>query len=212
MARRFGLSMRVAPETRYEEVRDAVAADWAELMQHALPEATWLPIPNVGDDAVELVEDWGIEAIILTGGNDLGQYAYKDATDRALLRVALQNGLPLLGVCRGMQVMVDRFGVPLHDCAPEAHVATHHPVDICEGELRDVIGSDRLSVNSYHRYAVPIAGLPEQLELLAVVEQWAEAVRIEGQSIYGIMWHPERDRPFRDSDRRLIRHTFRELL
>ncbi len=209
---RIGLSMRVAAETRYEELRDAIAADWCAFMEFALPDALWLPLPNVGAGAAKLVDAWGLDGIVLTGGNDLGEYAHKDETDAALLRHAMERGLPLFGVCRGLQVIAHAHGLALEGCDPHRHVAAEHPIEFRPGALGDVISATHATVNSYHQFGLRHSIAAESLEIQATEGPWAEAVSVRGLPITAVMWHPERGRPFRDMDRRIVRHTFRTLL
>lgn len=64
--------MRVIDTQEYIEPRDALAQDWGRFMTSVLPEASWIPLPNLGNSIYEYVNDWNINALILTGGNDIG--------------------------------------------------------------------------------------------------------------------------------------------
>ena len=97
---------------------------------------------------------------MLTGGNDLaalgGDAPERDATENALLDAAEARGLPVLGVCRGMQLIQQRCAVPLRRV--EGHVTPSQIIHI-DGEPAEV--------NSYHRFAA--------LESRAPLEVWAVA-------------------------------------
>jgi putative glutamine amidotransferase len=137
----------------------------------------------------------------LTGGNDLaecgGDAAERDAVEYALLDWAERRGLPVLGVCRGMQLIQRRFGVALRRV--EGHVAERQVIRI-DGELS--------AVNSYHHFAAFDSRPP--LEVWAVADDGVvKAIRHAAQPITGIMWHPERCTPFSPADVALFRRVFR---
>lgn len=205
---RIGLTMRVAVDPSHGEERDALASDWGDLLQEVLPSAIWVPIPNIGERAVELAKELGLTGLVLTGGNDLGERPRKDTTDRGLLRWALDASIPVLGVCRGMQVLGDMFGSQLARCPDEEHVAKTHPIEVLDEAFAKLLGNKRLIVNSYHRFGFARAGLPSALRPLAVCGEWVEAVSLSGKPVVGVMWHPERGRPFRGEDRALFEALF----
>jgi gamma-glutamyl-gamma-aminobutyrate hydrolase PuuD len=147
-----------------------------------------------------LCERANVAGVLLTGGNDLaalgGDAPERDAVESALLEFAEQRGLPVLGVCRGMQVIQNRFGVAL--CPVEGHVA-HKQVVCIDGVPREV--------NSFHHYAA-FESHPS-LEPWAVAEDGVvKAIRHTNQPITGIMWHPERIAPFSLADLQLVRSIF----
>ena len=73
MVKRLGLTMRVTDAVGYNEPRDSLAQDWAAFMAVVLPEAIWLPIPNLGTEVGRFVNEWELDGFILTGGNDVGE-------------------------------------------------------------------------------------------------------------------------------------------
>lgn len=82
------------------------------------------------------------QAFVLSGGNDIGQCSERDLTEGGLLDHASQHQRPLLGVCRGMQMMAHWSGVDL--CSVQGHVRTRHRLT---GEIAG-------EVNSYHDFAL----------------------------------------------------------
>ena len=111
--------------------------------------------------------------------------------------VILAAGLPVLGVCRGMQVLVDACGGTLRRVP--GHVAVEHAIRSEDGSYD--------TVNSYHSFAAP--DLPEPLAATArAADGVVEAVRHRSLPFRGIMWHPERYAAPRAADIALFRRIF----
>lgn len=127
------------------------------------------------------------DALVLSGGNDIGQSKDRDATEFYLLDFARDRLLPVLGICRGMQVMGVWAGGTLERI--EGHVRTRHRLD---GEIEG-------SVNSYHEFALD--DLPSGFRELASDENGSiEAICHYSLPWEAWMWHPEREHPFNDRD------------
>jgi N5-(cytidine 5'-diphosphoramidyl)-L-glutamine hydrolase len=157
-------------------------------------------LPNVIEAVLALCEGTGIAGLILTGGNDLaalgGNAPERDAVENALLDFSEQRELPVLGVCRGMQVIQQRFAIQLSRV--EGHVAQRQVIQI-KGEPREV--------NSYHHFAAFDSRPP--LDVWAVAKDGVvKAIRHSARPITGIMWHPERFAPFSSADVALFRQVF----
>jgi putative glutamine amidotransferase len=156
-----------------------------------------------------------LDGLVLSGGGDIDPALYggdpvpelrgvnsrRDAYEMALVRQALDLGLPVLGTCRGCQLLNVAMGgtlVPdLHDtdgrhCARDRWGETVHTVSVLKGStLHGVLGCEVVGVNSLHHQAVARVGTG----LCAVA--WAddgvtEAVEAsDGSPVLGVQWHPE---------------------
>ncbi len=192
------ITQRVSVVPAYGERRDCLDQAWTKFLAACglLP----LLLPNVTEAAVALCERAGIAGLLFTGGNDLaalgGDAPERDAVESALLDLAERRAWPILGVCRGMQVIQQRFAIPL--CPVEGHVAQRQVIQI-DGQPKEV--------NSYHRFAAFDSRPP--LEVWAVADDGVvKAIRHSSEPITGIMWHPERSVPFSPADVALFRQVF----
>lgn len=194
--KKVALSQRVEAITGRNEVRDGVDQRLVKFIAAAGGLA--FPVPNSLFFSNELnlwLDALCPDAIVLSGGNDIGDATERDATEQALLTYAELRKLPVLGLCRGMQMMGYRAGAQLKPVT--GHVGRKHSVT---GEISG-------SVNSYHNFA--LAECPEDFTVLAQSEDGGlEAIRHVVLPWEGWMWHPEREDGFPIDDverlRRLI--------
>lgn len=166
-------------------------------------------IPNTGRSILKFVQTWELEALILTGGDDIGQTPLRDETERALLGYFVKRGLPIFGVCRGMQLIQTEFGGELTPCTPHDHVSTRHSVTLTQELGLPDAGHLEANVNSFHTSAIDSASLANGLVPLAVTSDgYVEAFRALDTPLIGVMWHPEREVVATELDCRLLRPLF----
>lgn len=156
-----------------------------------------LPIPNNRTVAVAIVERAQPVGVLLTGGGDLLEYGgvhpHRQLTEMALVGFAERQGLPVLGICRGMQLLLHLSGASLVKVS--GHVGVHHPLH----------GTQRL-VNSYHRLGAADVG--NDWSVTATSGGVVEAVEHRFLPRTGIMWHPEREPTPVEQDISLFRRRF----
>jgi len=193
------ITQRVAVVPEYGERRDCLDQAWPRFISACglLP----LALPNVPDVALALCGASNVAGLVLTGGNDLaalgGDAPERDATENALLDAAESRGLPVLAVCRGMQLIQQRCAVPL--TRVEGHVARCQTIRV-EGKP--------MQTNSYHRYGAHESRPP--FDVWAVADDGVvKAIRHAQRPTTGIMWHPERNTPFAAADVALFRRVFK---
>lgn len=171
------------------------------------------PIADPGQDAVQAVR--GLDGLILTGGCDVeprrfGATAHaetgpaqpeRDQAEIVLLEAALAADVPVLGICRGMQVLNIVCGGDLHQHVPEVvgHLGhnerlgafSEHAVAIDAGSRLAVALGSEVVVKSHHHQAPATVG--ERL----VVTARAPDGTVEGiehtarRFAVGVLWHPE---------------------
>ena len=208
----IALSMRMT-RTTYpdggEELRDALAHDWWRFFQAVLPDMPVLPIPNIGENVENFLHSVPLTGIVLTGGDDWGVFPQRDMTEELLFHWAARLGLPVLGVCRGAQVINRLLGGKTGTGFEEGHVRTRHSVAIRTGAHCPLQNTPSLEVNSYHMLGINQENLALGLEAWALASDGSvEAFTGEQGSVMGIMWHPEREKVPSDNDVCLVRHLF----
>lgn len=218
-ARRIGISMRVV-YSEYGETRDALARDWPILLErlgHAhdfTPE--WFLLPNIGEDCVSLARRYRIEGLLLTGGDDIGATPDRDATETAILHWASEEKLPVLGICRGAQMLARYAEATLAEVQRERHVATRHAVAWENPGLHGSFwqqalpGQGNAEVNSYHNWGLLPNSCSATLRIAAVCSEDGsiEAFCHTVLPWLGIFWHPEREKTPCDTDMTILYNLF----
>jgi len=191
---RIGLTQRVEVLTERDEGRDCLDQAWTHLL---IDNGYWpIPLPNCVENVGGLVETLSLDGVIMTGGNDLdglpcgvNTAPQRDAFERKLLNYCTKRHIPLLGVCRGLQMLAAHYGGML--VREAGHVACSHPIHI-EPDFVAVFG-ERDQVNSYHDWGILEEGLCADLQIAAIApNHTVEAVVHKKNPQIGIMWHPER--------------------
>ena len=187
------VSQRVDIYPDIGERRDALDVKWYKLL--GTEGFRVLPVPN-NENQIELwLKDSPPSGVLLSGGNTPSAYGgtapERCKTDNVLLNFAIDNKIPALGVCGGMQSIALYFGGSLKKVG--GHIRTRHDLD----------GLVLSNVNSYHEYAVDI--MPDGFFVTANADDGViEAIRHKSLPIAGIMWHPEREEVFKRADIKLI--------
>lgn len=155
--------------------------------------------------------DLRYDGLILCGGSDVHPKFYNEeidgaigidlARDEAELRLAdvfIRAGKPVLGVCRGCQVLNVYFGGTLIQDIPGGWDVHHkevdkvHPVTAVAGSLLHKLYGSRFSVNSMHHQSVKTLGKGLKVTMTSETVPVVECIEHESLPVFGVQWHPER--------------------
>lgn len=201
----------------WDETADLLPATYADAVIAAGGVPLLLPPVDDRPDLRALADSVlnGLDGLVLSGGADVDPARYdapredetgpgrpdRDAWEIELVRCALERDMPLLGVCRGMQVLAVALGGTLTQHLPdvvgnESHrpvVGVHgqHEVTLADGSRLAGIVGPRADVATYHHQSVD--RLPDAVE----ASGWTEDGTVEAFEVcdatwaIGVQWHPE---------------------
>ena len=177
------------------------------------------PDPELVADPDEVLDR--LDGLILAGGADLDPATYRapahpatvgtvperDRFEIALLRGALERDLPVLAICRGMQVMNVALGGTLHQHLPESHGhhehrrvsgtfdGADHDVVLDEGSLAArAAGATTHPTKSHHHQGVDRVGEGLRVSGRSAFDSLPEAIELPDRRFaLGVQWHPEAD-------------------
>jgi gamma-glutamyl-gamma-aminobutyrate hydrolase PuuD len=182
--------------------------------------ASGLPVllPNSDDPALAPEYVARVDGLLLTGGDDVHPRFYgetphpridlvderRDAFEIALLRAARERGMPVFGICRGIQIINVALGGALYQDVPsqaESAVGhaqktlregSWHEIEIRPGtRLLEVLGETRTAVNSYHHQACRRVA-PGLSVTATTSDGLVEALEDPGHPFFlAVQWHPE---------------------
>ena len=191
--KKIGISLRVEKIEKFNEKRDTISHDWINFLQ----KLDYFPvlIPNNLTDVEDYISELKLNGIILSGGDNIGEFPERDQTENKILEYAIKNSIPILGVCRGMQLINTFFNGTISENSNSGHVGKPHNIDIMNPSLVNLFGHDKLEVNSFHNNLIKKDDIGDGLDVFALSEK---DFTIEGcfhkkNPIIGVMWHPERD-------------------
>lgn len=196
---------------------------YVEAVQRAGGLAVMLPVdPLLSEDpgpALDL-----IDGLMLAGGADIDPASYgerrhsetvgtvpeRDAFEIAIARAAIERGMPVLGICRGMQLinvafggtlmqhLPERFGHHDHCRVPGTFDGADHDVRLVEGSLAArTAGETEHATKSHHHQGIDRLGGGLRVSGYATIDELPEAIELDGDGsdrfVLGVQWHPEAD-------------------
>jgi putative glutamine amidotransferase len=177
------------------------------------------PDPELERDPDEILDL--IDGLILAGGTDIdpGNYGAerarmtvetvpkRDASELALTRRAWERDLPVLGICRGMQLinvarggtliqhLPDEVGHEDHRRVPGSFDGAEHDVRLKPGSLAARAAGEQVHVTkSHHHQGIDVLGDGLEVTGLSTLDDLPEAIEAPHRSfVLGVQWHPEAD-------------------
>ncbi len=161
----------------------------------------------------------GLDGLVMSGGGDINPLylqeepvpqlqdtdAYRDEYDFIILRLAFNRQIPVMGICRGHQVINAAFGGGLYqdiysqagkDLIKHSQLSERdqpsHSVTLTEGptKLRTIIKESKIAVNSIHHQAISVTA-PEFIPTATAPDGINEGMEHSEYPIFSIQWHPE---------------------
>lgn len=205
--KKLAITQRVEYFPSHKEWRDCLDQRWFQLA-FALGYCP-VPLPNLPPEQVSnLLATIQPDALMLSGGNSVGSLDHtaediapeRDIFEFELLKQARDQNIPIAGVCRGMQMINLFLGGSVSRI--KGHTGCRHPLvaeHLYQGSLPD-------DVNSSHNWGIAPNELAPSLVPIAMdTNGHIEGAVHQAENISCILWHPEREAPFRPLEIELLR-------
>ena len=191
--KRIGISLRVENIQNHGEKRDAISQDWITLFEKL--DIFPILIPNNLSNVKSFLTEMKVDGVVLSGGDNMGDDPERDRTEKEIIDFAINSHTPILGVCRGMQVLNHHFGGSIIKNSGFNHVGNPHKIELKNSIFSKLLRSDSLQVNSFHNNVINLETLGKNLEIFAMSnnDKTIEGYFHKTLPIIGVMWHPERD-------------------
>jgi len=210
---KIGISTRLSNNDTYKDTRDALSRDWTTFINDILPESILIPFLNHPKMVYNMINQLSFDACILSNGNDWGEDILRDETEAILINECIKNNIPLIGICRGLQVLNIFFqGIVEKNIQKKihiSHVSAEHNIVIVDKKFNHITDEQTFSVNSYHNNGVLLDGISKEFIPFAV----ANDIVVEGfyhqkLPLLAIQWHPERINNSYEFNKKLISTFF----
>lgn len=204
----------------WEQTAALLPSSYVEAVQRSGGLALMLPPDQrIAEDPAEALD--AIDGLLLAGGADIDPQSYgaerepstqksypeRDAFEVALVRGAIERDIPVLGICRGMQLLNVALGGTLHQHLPtlfghEHHMRrpgtfeeSDHQVEIADSSLAARVTRERVHVTkSHHHQGVATLGEGLLASGISPIDGLIEAIELPHKSfVLGVQWHPEAD-------------------
>lgn len=201
---------KIAPN---DEIRDNLDTLWTTFFNRFNNDKQTIllyPLPNFVDNLNAWVDAISPDGILLSGGNTISDEVavQRKNIELQLLDYAAIKNIPVLGVCRGMQMLAYWQKIPLVE-TQQNHIAVRH--NILFNPIFSYPQKFTENVNSYHKFMIQQNS--ENLQIFDIIatsenDNCIEMIKHKNKNIFGIMWHPEREENLKNFDKILVENVF----
>ena len=214
------------PYFKKDKLRAYMQSKYTVSLRRAGAKAVWIGTDDLGKAIKRMLS---CDGLLLSGGEDVDPAYYgqavsekcgeivktRDHAELKMLEAFFATGKPILGICRGHQLMNVYFGGTLHQDIKDISGCDHddwkrkdtgnHRVTLCPGtKLAGIIGQKTIRTNSLHHQAVDKVA-PVLIAAAAAEDGINEAIEHPGHKFcIGVQWHPEHMSGFSRRQRRLF--------
>lgn len=205
--KKIAITQRLVRNNTYFEIRECLDINWATLFN----ELDFVPIfLSCEFDIEKMYENVCFDGVILSGGNDLFSLSgdeiskKRDEFEKKLIKFCIKKQIPLLGVCRGMQIIAEFFGATFKKVPNQTDIRTNLQISP-KSKYFDTLKLIK-NVNSYANFFIDT--LCDEFEISAKSGNIIRAIEHKKHKILGVMWHSEREEPFCKTQNDLIKSFF----
>jgi len=195
--KKIGITLKVLEHPEHDEIMTCIDVEWINLLLSLDFIPTLIPLTSIEHTCL-IWNDLELNGLILSGGNTLSVvekdeseknvYLERDIFEKSLLEMAIKKDIPVLGVCRGLQVINTYFNGGLVRFDGQI------------GKRQKIISLKKNDfkfpeeVTCYHNYIVTSDLLGDELIPLAHdINGNIQALSHSTHKVLGLMWHPERE-------------------
>ena len=195
------ITQRLDKVGKFDELKDNLDIRLSKMVENL--GMTPFIMPNNLSRTKKILDEIRPNGIILSSGGDPRKKDNRKKTEKTLIKYSLKKNIPLLGLCRGAQVLNLFFGGNI------VKVKNHvRKLNRIKGRL--IKKNKKISVNCYHDYGIKFNSLGKSLKILAYTEDnIIECFKHKKNKILGIMWHPERFKNIRNFEKEIIKNFFK---
>ena len=148
------------------------------------------------------IKELKVSGVVFSGGADIGVYPIRDKFEYKLFKLCLKKKIPILGICRGMQLINKFYKGKL------ISIKNHVKKKI---QVQDIVSKKKIQVMCYHNLTIDKKSLPNKLLIThkSLKDDSIEGFKNKDLPIYGIMWHPERLKKISIYEKKFLSRIFK---